>query len=187
MIGEDKSMLTGCIEKMTTRSCGTCARRDDCAFVLPEALGFVLSSLRRRPETVAPPPAAPRPFLAFMDQVAKGLARKRASREMPLRRMVERQLESMLGAGPVRVEEVAAALGFSRQTLYRRLKVEGATFEEVLDALRRRLALRLIRDEGLPVKEAAWRLGYSDPAAFSRAFKRWTGASPRDLRGRKPH
>jgi AraC-like DNA-binding protein len=56
-----------------------------------------------------------------------------------------------------------------------------------LDGLRRRLALRLIRKEGLPVKEAAWRLGYSDPAAFSRAFKRWTGASPRDLRGRRLH
>jgi len=187
MTGEDKSMLAGCIEKMTAQSCGTCARRDNCTLVLPEALGFVLSSLRRRPETPASVPATRRPFFAFMDRIAKGVVRNRASRETPFRLMVERQIEPLLGAGPIRVEEVARALGYSRQTLYRRLKAEGTTFEDVLNGLRRRLALRLIRNEGLPVKEAAWRLGYSDPAAFSRAFKRWTGASPRDLRGRKPH
>ena len=75
--------------------------------------------------------------------------------------------------------EVARDLGVSRHTLYRRLKAEGATFETVLDGLRHRLALRLVRDQGLSVKEAAWRLGFSDPTAFSRAFKRWTGTSPR--------
>jgi len=187
MTGEDKNMLAGCIEKMTTQSCSTCARRDDCAFVLPEALGFVLSSLGRRREATAPAPARRRRFFAFMDKVAKGVARNRASRATPLRRTVELHIEPLLGAGPIRVEEVARALGYSRQTLYRRLKAEGATFEEVLDGLRHRLALRLIRDEGLPVKEVAWRLGYSDPAAFSRAFKRWTGSSPRDLSGRKLH
>jgi AraC-like DNA-binding protein len=93
----------------------------------------------------------------------------------------------LLAAGPVRIDDVARDLGFSRQTLYRRLKAEGMTFEQLLDALRRRLALRFIRDEGLSVKEAAYRLGFSDPAAFSRAFKRWTGASPSEQRGRKPH
>ena len=63
-----------------------------------------------------------------------------------------------------------------------RLKTEGVTFEQVLDGLRRRLALKLVRDPALPVKELAWRLGFSDPAAFSRAFKRWTGKSPRAFR-----
>jgi AraC-like DNA-binding protein len=172
---------------MTAQSCGTCARRDDCSFVLPEALGFVLSSIRRGSELSERPAESPRPFFAFLDEVAKGLVRNRAPRATPFRRTVERHLEPLLGAGPVRVEEVARALGYSRQTLYRRLKAEGATFEEVLDGLRHRLALRLIRDEGLSVKEVAWRLGFSDPAAFSRAFKRWTGVTPRDLRGRKPH
>jgi AraC-like DNA-binding protein len=42
--------------------------------------------------------------------------------------------------------------------------------------------LRFIRDEGLTVKEAAWRLGFAEPSAFSRAFKRWTGKSPAGMR-----
>ena len=72
-------------------------------------------------------------------------------------------------------------MGLSRQTLYRRLKAEGVTFEALLDRLRRRLAQKLVR-QGLPVKDIAYRLGFSDPAAFSRAFKRWTGTSPRNAR-----
>ena len=75
----------------------------------------------------------------------------------------------MLASGAIGMAAIARELGYSRQTLYRRLKAEGVTFEEVLDGLRRRLALRMIREEGLSVKEAAWRLGFSDPAAFSRA------------------
>jgi AraC-like DNA-binding protein len=58
------------------------------------------------------------------------------------------------------------------------LKAEGVTFEQLLDRVRRRAAIRMIREERLPVKDVAFRLGFSDPAAFSRAFKRWTGASP---------
>jgi AraC-like DNA-binding protein len=190
MTGEDKGMLAGCIEKMTAQSCGTCARRDDCAFVLPEALGFLLSSVGRASRSDDRPDSPSRPFLDLLGHVARGVsrnARRRRARKTPFRNLIERELEPLLGVGPIRVEEVARALGYSRQTLYRRLKAEGATFETVFDDLRHRVALRLVRDEGLSVKEATWRLGYSDPAAFSRAFKRWTGASPRDLRGRKPH
>jgi AraC-like DNA-binding protein len=39
-----------------------------------------------------------------------------------------------------------------------------------------------VREQGLPLKEAAFRFGFSDPAAVSRAFKRWTGAGPRAMR-----
>ena len=61
--------------------------------------------------------------------------------------------------------------------------MEGVTFEQVLDELRQRLARRYIRD-GMSVKEAAYRLGFSEPAAFSRAFKRHQGESPLAYRAR---
>ena len=156
-------MFADCIDRMTRSACGGCERRDACA------------PLWR---------ASNNPFLAFLGDVAKAIegripAQTRPPRPSAFRREVERVLEPMLGSGPVRIDEVARALGCSRQTLYRRLKAEGATFAELLDGLRHRLALRFVREEGLSVKESAYRLGFSDPAAFSRAFKRWTGASPR--------
>ena len=73
----------------------------------------------------------------------------------------------------------------SRQTLYRRLRAEGTTFEEILDAKRRQLAIRYLGLDRSSVKAAAYRLGFSDPAAFSRAFKRWTGRSPSEFREAK--
>jgi AraC-like DNA-binding protein len=91
---------------------------------------------------------------------------------------VETLLAPLLPGGRAGIETIARAMGLSRQTLYRRLKAEGATFEQVLDGLRRRLALRYLGPEGKSVGEASWLLGFSDRAAFSRAFKRWTGSSP---------
>jgi AraC-like DNA-binding protein len=66
----------------------------------------------------------------------------------------------------------------SRQTLFRRLKAEGTTFEAVLDELRRRSALHYLCAKQLSVNATAYLLGFSDPSAFSRAFKRWTSSSP---------
>jgi AraC-like DNA-binding protein len=66
--------------------------------------------------------------------------------------------------------------------LYRRLKAEGVTFEKVLDALRHQLALHYLSGQKVSVNETAYLVGFSDPAAFSRAFKRWTGMRPREMR-----
>ena len=68
----------------------------------------------------------------------------------------------------------------SRQTLFRKLKAEGVTFEQVLDELRHKLSLNYLNANKISVKETARLVGYSDSAAFSRAFKRWTGSSPRE-------
>jgi AraC-like DNA-binding protein len=95
---------------------------------------------------------------------------------------VEALLEPLLPGGGAGIAAVAARLGLSRQTLYRRLKAEGTTFEALLDGLRHRLALRQL-EAGASIGEIAWQLGFSDRAAFSRAFKRWTGKGPGARRG----
>ena len=177
-------MIAGCIDKMRRDACGGCERRDACAELFP----FLFGS-RGRTAARAGEAAAPRsPFLALLGDVAKAFESHSARRKAPpraraFRTEVERRLEPLLASGEIGIERVARDLGYSRQTLYRRLKAEGITYEQLLDGLRRRLALRFMR-EGLSVKDAAYRLGFSDPAAFSRAFKRWTGSSPGGMRTR---
>lgn len=101
------------------------------------------------------------------------------------RGQVERAVMPVLHTGAVSIDGIAAKLGTSRQTLYRRLKAEGVTFESVLDEMRRQLALNYVGGGKASVNEVAYLVGFSDPAAFSRAFKRWTGQSPRAMRARK--
>lgn len=95
---------------------------------------------------------------------------------------VEKYLLAVLHTGDVSINRIAPLLGMSRQTLYRRLKSEGVTYQSVLDDLRRRMALDYLGARRVSVNETAYLVGFSDPAAFSRAFKRWTGRSPREAR-----
>ena len=97
---------------------------------------------------------------------------------------VESLLMPILHTGNASVDLVASKLGLSRQTLFRRLKAEGVTFQQVLDGLRHKLALHYLGGKKVSVNETAYLVGFSDPAAFSRAFKRWTGASPRQARSK---
>ena len=97
---------------------------------------------------------------------------------------VEALLMPILHTGQASMDAVAEKLGLSRQTLYRQLKGEGVTFEEVLDDLRHKLALGFLAGKKVSVNETAYLVGFSDPAAFSRAFKRWTGMSPREVQRR---
>ena len=169
-----KDMIASCIQRMRAGACATCDNRKVCP-------------AGRWQQAFAPPheekPAADARhgaggLVAFLGQVAASFDPGKAN----FRSQVEKSLETMLPTGDVSIDRVAAGLGLSRQTLYRRLKGEGATFEDLLEATRRKLAVRYLKRERISVKSAAYRLGFSEPAAFSRAFKRWTGASPSSFR-----
>ena len=99
-----------------------------------------------------------------------------------MRGRVESLLMPILHTGEAGIEPVAARLGISRQTLFRRLREEGTSFERLLDELRHKLAVHYLSGRKVSVTETAYLVGFSDPAAFSRAFKRWTGKSPRAMR-----
>ncbi len=79
-------------------------------------------------------------------------------------------------------ERVAQRLRMSPRTLQRRLGDWGVTFEELVDDYRKDRAFTLLRRRDHTILEVAYSLGYSDPAHFTRAFKRWTGTSPRAYR-----
>ena len=69
----------------------------------------------------------------------------------------------------------------STRTLKRKLSEEGVSYTSLLDERRRLQGVALLRTE-LSVERIAERLGYSDAANFTRAFRRWTGKSPREFR-----
>lgn len=87
------------------------------------------------------------------------------------------------GAAPT-VEQVAAELGVSARTLHRQLAAEGASYQRVLDGLRCTEAIRQAADQRRPFKAIAAAVGFGDPRAFRRAFKRWTGSTPQQFRMR---
>jgi len=124
----------------------------------------------------------PRYALDIFTAHADGLL-ERLDRAATLGARVEALLAAALPGRRAGAAAVAAELGLTEQTLYRRLKAEGTTFERIADGLRHRLAVRCLCEEQLSAKETAYRLGFSDPAAFSRAFKRWTGRGPSAFRG----
>jgi AraC-like DNA-binding protein len=80
--------------------------------------------------------------------------------------------------GRTGAEDVGLALGISRSTLQRRLREEGTSDQEVLDATRRDLAIRYLTKTTLRADEIANVLAYLDANSFLRGFRRWTGLSP---------
>jgi AraC-like DNA-binding protein len=102
-----------------------------------------------------------------------------------IRGRVESLLMPVLHTGEASMDMIARRLGFSRQMLFRKLKAEGVTFKKVLDELRHKLALHYLNGKKTSVNETAYLLGFSEPSAFSRAFKRWTGSSPRATQASK--
>jgi AraC-like DNA-binding protein len=100
------------------------------------------------------------------------------------RRFADRVRQAMLPLirDGCRIDEVAAALAMSPRTLQRRLEGEGTTFGAVFDATRQAAALEYLRDPAVGIKEAAFRVGFSEPSTFYRAFRRWTGATPAHFR-----
>lgn len=80
------------------------------------------------------------------------------------------------------LDQISAQLGLSPRTLRRRLQDSGTSFQQVLNRAREDLAGQLLRTTPMTVSEIADRLGYTNQSNFSRAFKGWTGLSPRQFR-----
>jgi AraC-like DNA-binding protein len=93
-----------------------------------------------------------------------------------------RKLAQQHIADPKAQESVAAALNITPRTLHRRLEEHGLNFKGLIDDLRRRQATYRLRHEDAGIADIAHDLGYSDQANFVRAFKRWTGMTPKRFR-----
>ena len=117
-------------------------------------------------------------LIKFCDQVVSS----RATKSGAWRSKLENVVAPLLPHGKANLAATAESLGVSRRTLARRLSSEGLTFTRVLEKLRSDLAKQYLKENDLSVSTIAWLLGYREISAFTRAFKRWTGMTPRRMR-----
>jgi AraC-like DNA-binding protein len=95
---------------------------------------------------------------------------------------VRRALATRVVGGDTRIGTIARALAMSTRSLQRKLEAEGSSYQALVDESKRDAAERYLSDSALPIGEVAYLLGYSEPAAFHRAFKRWTRMTPHTFR-----
>lgn len=101
-------------------------------------------------------------------------------------RRLRETIAAALRARDASLAGCATRLNCSSRTLQRRLEAAGSSFQQALDATRRQLAESWLADSRLKLAEVAQLLGYTDQAAFTRAFQRWTGQAPGQWRKRQP-
>jgi len=97
---------------------------------------------------------------------------------------VRRVLSNQLTVGDLRIDAVARRLATTPRTLQRRLSRAGASFEALCDEARKQAAQNYLADTTLTIAEVTYLLGYSEPTAFYRAFKRWHRTTPKAFRSR---
>lgn len=179
------SYLISCVRQFTGRSWSPALVRSTCTGAEDAA----------RLETIFEAPVRHGAEITSIDFDAALLAVKRPRASGPalgeepglpssqrLRDEVSALLAISLLEGYPKIDWVASKLDRSRRSLQRALEAEGCSFSDVLEALLRDRAEDMLGLTDDSVTEIALRLGYSDSAHFSRAFRRWTGMSPRSFR-----
>jgi len=119
-------------------------------------------------------------LVAILDQHVKESLAKIPGRS--LSHQVRAFLSSRLPGTPPTLDETARDLGMSMRTIQRRLSEEDTSHKQLLRQIRHELALRYLKERSVAISEVAFLLGFSEPSAFYRAFRRWTGMTPVEYR-----
>jgi AraC-like DNA-binding protein len=100
---------------------------------------------------------------------------------------IEHELGGLMEQGTLSIDTVAEKLSKSPRALRAELQQIDTSFNDVVAAYRERLARRLLSRTRESLDQIVYLTGFSEPSAFARAFKRWTGETPTDYRRRKQH
>jgi AraC-like DNA-binding protein len=120
---------------------------------------------------------------AILQKVGDEQLSKLPKAELDLPAQIRRLLDEGFNTGHDRtMADAAKLLGMSQRTLQRRLRESGHSFQELREQTRQELACGWLRQPQMAIGEVAYLLGFSEPSAFHRAFKRWTGKTPAQFR-----
>jgi AraC-like DNA-binding protein len=119
-------------------------------------------------------------FLVLEDHAR--VLRERHPSSVSLLDALDAALDGALAEGEVSLEHVARKLGMSSRTLQRRLEEQGAAFSDRVDEARKRAALHWLIKTDVSLSEVAYLVGFKEQASLTRAVRRWTGRSPREIR-----
>ncbi len=154
-------------------------------FACPIHFDAGFSGLELHPDVAEWPVARERRYVfGVLCEKADNLLMRAARPVAGVRAQLEEAMRADMHWGEPNADVLARQLGFSRSTLFRRLRDEGTSFVLVLDALRHEMAMQYLKGGRLSIEEIAYLLGFSEAAAFSRAFLRWEGVSPGQYRRR---
>ncbi len=120
-------------------------------------------------------------LLSVFEQHAEAMLDMMGREDGYTRRVVSAIAQQLKGELPL-IEVIARNLAISVRQLQRELQKEGTSYQQLLDQTRKELALRHLKNPDTPIYDVAFLLGFSEPSAFNRAFKRWTGQTPRGYR-----
>lgn len=120
-------------------------------------------------------------LLSFFEEEAEATLNQLNGDDCYAAKVTQAIVQNLKGELPT-VNAIASDLAMSTRQLQRVLKVEGTSFQKLLDQTRQDIALQYLKDPTIAIHSIAFLLGFSEPSAFNRAFKRWTGKTPRSYR-----
>jgi len=155
--------------------------RYEAFFNCPVIFNAAKNEIRIRGEVANKPlPGANSAIADIQDQLLNDYL-KRLDRKN-LRLQVKEKVLALIPSGEVTQDDVASYLNMSSRTLHRKLAEEDITFKQLLDNVKKDLALRYLKNPTISIVEVTYTLGFTDQSSFTRAFKRWMSCTPSQYR-----
>lgn len=119
---------------------------------------------------------------SLLERQAMDLLAKSPRHEGAFAGQIQQLIKENLRGGELRMEAVCRKSGTSSRTLQRKLKEEGTSYQKLLEETQREMSEVYLEKPEIAICEIAYLLGFSQPSAFHRAFRRWTGLTPKAFR-----
>ena len=124
---------------------------------------------------------------SLLERQAEELLPKSPPNERAFANQVRQLIRENLGSGEMRMETICQKLDNSSRTLQRKLSEEDTSYQKLLEETQFEMSKFYLRRQEMAICEISYLLGFSQPSAFHRAFRRWTGLTPKAFQSKHKH